>query len=285
MTCATDLLGLGRRVAATPWGDVRAYLGGEGPPLVLLHGLGAAAVTWLELVPALRERHRVLALDLPGHAGSPPLPSGSAVERFADAVAAALASLDARPALVVGHSFGGQVALRLALRHPGAVRALLLVAPSGGVPLSWRTRLLGEATTLLRPGALVAPLALRLAARPWFRRLAFQPWLAASGGAVSPAAARALFLEIRSHRDVRGAFRALRGDPDVPAGTALGRPAIALWGARDLVVPVARGVELARRLGIELRVVAEAGHLLPAERPDAVLDAVGALDERARQEA
>ncbi len=285
MTCATDLLGLERRVAGTPWGSLRAYVGGEGPPLALLHGLGAAAVTWLELVSALRQRHRVVALDLPGHAGSAPIPRGSAMERFADAVAAALASLEARPALVVGHSFGGQVALRLALRHPDTVRALLLVAPSGGVPLSRRTRLFGEATTLLRPGALIAPLALRLAGRPWFRRVAFQPWLAASGAAVSPAAARAFFLELRSHGDVRGAFRALRTDAEVPAGTQLGRPAIAVWGARDLVVPVACGVELARRLGIELRVVAEAGHLLAAERPDAVLDAVGALDERARAEA
>jgi pimeloyl-ACP methyl ester carboxylesterase len=277
MTSATELLGLEPCAVATPAGLVRAYAGGDGPPVVLLHGLSAAAVTWLDVVAGLRARHRVVALDLPGHGGSAGLARGAGVDRYAAAVAAALESLAATPALVAGHSFGGQVALRLALERPDAVRGLLLVASSGVVPLSARTRAFGEITTRLRPGALAAPLALRLAGRAWFRRLAFQPWLASDAASLSPAAARAYFLEMRAHEDVRGAFRALRTDDELPAGTRIACPAIALWGSRDVVVPLERGVELARRLEIELRVVAAAGHLVTAERPDTVLDAVAAL--------
>src|SRR2546423_1004703 len=55
---------------------VRYFVGGNGPPLVLVHGLGGAASNWVELAPALARSHRVLALDLPGHGGSSPPTAG-----------------------------------------------------------------------------------------------------------------------------------------------------------------------------------------------------------------
>jgi pimeloyl-ACP methyl ester carboxylesterase len=99
----------------------------SGAPLVLLHGLGSSSADWGPQLPAFTARHRVLAVDLPGH-GRSPLPRGRlTVAGMADGVARLLARLDVPPAHVVGLSLGGCVALALALQAPERVRSLVLV--------------------------------------------------------------------------------------------------------------------------------------------------------------
>src|SRR5512140_2060491 len=100
---------------------LRYVVGGAGDPVVLLHGLGGAASNWVELAPLLARRHRVLALDLPGHAGSGPLPAAPSLDVFADRVGLLLERERLLPAALVGHSAGGLIGLRLALRQPGSV--------------------------------------------------------------------------------------------------------------------------------------------------------------------
>ena len=112
-------------------GSVRYYVGGEGEPLLLLHGLAGSTGNWVELLPDLLKRYRVLAVDLPGHAGSGRLPRGASTADFAAVAAAVLEAEAPGPALVAGHSFGGLVALRLARSRPELVRGLLLVSPAG----------------------------------------------------------------------------------------------------------------------------------------------------------
>ena len=68
---------------------MRYFVGGEGPPLILVHGLGGAAANWTELAPLLVPNHRLLVPDLPGHGGSEALPAVSGLEPFADRVALA----------------------------------------------------------------------------------------------------------------------------------------------------------------------------------------------------
>src|SRR5438477_534628 len=81
------LPGLEERFAEIKGVRMRYFVGGEGPPLVLVHGLGGAASNWTELAPLLRGR-RLLVPDLPGHGGSSALPGVSGLEPFADRVAA-----------------------------------------------------------------------------------------------------------------------------------------------------------------------------------------------------
>ena len=96
---------------------------GHGPDLVLLHGWGMHSGAWSEVLPQLAARHRVHAIDLPGHGHS----SGLAVGRFDDAVDAIAARVPSG-ATVCGWSLGGLVAQRLARRHGGLVRGLVLVS-------------------------------------------------------------------------------------------------------------------------------------------------------------
>src|SRR5437868_3920950 len=151
------LPGLEERFATVRGVHVRYEVGGDGPPLLLVHGLGGAASNWVELAPALAATHHVLVPDLPGHGGSSPLPAAPTLDPFADVVAAVAKREGMLPAAFVGHSLGGLVALRLALRRPKAVSALVLAAPAG---IASATRVRETAVTVLvlaRPARLVAP--------------------------------------------------------------------------------------------------------------------------------
>ncbi|MBV9455610.1 MAG: alpha/beta fold hydrolase [Rubrobacter sp.] len=99
--------------------------GAGGPPLVLLHGVGTSAGEWTWVLPALARNHLVYAIDLPGYDGSsePPDYSPAFTARF---VSAFLDALGIAQAVVVGNSFGGLVALHLALSEPERVSALVL---------------------------------------------------------------------------------------------------------------------------------------------------------------
>src|SRR5215212_8765172 len=98
MTAATNILGLEERTVS----GVRFFAGGTGSPVVLVHGLAGSAANWVELLPDLAERHRVLVVDLPGHGRSEPPPRGASVTDFADAIARVLEHERVGPALVAG---------------------------------------------------------------------------------------------------------------------------------------------------------------------------------------
>ena len=94
-------------------------------------------------------------------------------------------------------------------------------------------------------------------------------------------AVRGFFAEMREHTDVRTARRAILDDPPVSSACSLPCPTVVLWGASDAVVPVEHGFALSRAARVRLRAVADCGHLLIGERPDAVLDAIDAVAEEA----
>jgi len=105
--------------------------GGEGPPVVLLHGPGESAVNWRWTIPGLVRTHRVIAPDLPAHGasgtGDQPLDAAVAIEWMARLVDA---TCDESPT-VVGHVLGGAVAARFAAQRPDRLRRLVLVDSLG----------------------------------------------------------------------------------------------------------------------------------------------------------
>lgn len=106
--------------------------GGEGEPVVLIHGLGTNLAFWRETIPALEAAgRRVIALDLPGYGLSDKADVSGTMPDFAAAVAGTMDALGVAGADVVGISMGGQIALTLALDHPDRVRRLALLSPAG----------------------------------------------------------------------------------------------------------------------------------------------------------
>jgi pimeloyl-ACP methyl ester carboxylesterase len=269
MTDATPLLGGFDECVKTVRGaTIRWFEGGEGPPLLLLHGFGGAAWNWTALAPLLAGR-RVLIPDLPGHGGSSPLPAPS-LAGFADAVAA----LVEEPVGVVGHSLGGVVALRLAERRPELVRGLVLAAPAG---ISSSTRM-AELTLglvgVLRPGRVAAARVERIVGSPRLKALVFGRFEVADSAALSEPAVRGFLQAMPLHTDALGAGLALARDDPRRDLDRVQCPALVLFGGRDRQVPLADGFEYARRLRAPLRVIADCGHLLIGERPDVVARAV-----------
>lgn len=103
---------------------------GKGPGVVLIHGFGGNRGVWAEQVTRMKKDHTVLSIDLPGHGDSaaPPMKDGAAdLDGIASEIAALMRKQKVVPAVVVGHSTGGSVAVRVALADPAAVKGLVLV--------------------------------------------------------------------------------------------------------------------------------------------------------------
>jgi pimeloyl-ACP methyl ester carboxylesterase len=123
------------RTVATPSGRLSIMEAGIGPPVVALHGLGATKGSFLPTLAALADRFRVIAVDMPGF-GDSDKPIGAAYDArfFAAAGIGLLDALALDRVHLIGNSLGGRIALEIALRHPGRVGRLGLLAPS----LAWR---------------------------------------------------------------------------------------------------------------------------------------------------
>lgn len=253
---------------------VRYFVGGEGPPLLLVHGLGGSAANWGELVPLLAPSRRLIVPDLPGHGGSEPLPAVPGLGVFADRVAAVAEHEGALPAPVVGHSLGGDVVLHLALRRPDTVTGLVLAAAAG---LSVGTRFeqsLITAAMLVRPGRLVARHADRVVRSPFLRRTLLGVYYVADPVGLTETGVRGFLAGHLLHTDIGSAWRALRTDDPREQLHDVRAPTLLLWGADDAQLPLDDAFEYARRLRAPLRVIPDCGHLLIGERPDVCADAI-----------
>jgi pimeloyl-ACP methyl ester carboxylesterase len=108
--------------------------GGSGTPMVLVHGLGGSAINWLAVGPSLARRHRVVALDLAGFGETPPVGGSAGLATQRDLLDRFLAAVIPGPAIVVGNSMGGVLALMEAAAEPGRVSHLILAAPAQPTP-------------------------------------------------------------------------------------------------------------------------------------------------------
>jgi len=262
------LAGLEERYAEVKGVRMRYFSGGTGPALVLVHGLGGAASNWTELAPALARRHRLLVPDLPGHGGSSALPAVSGLDAFADRVALVAEREEMLPAALVGHSLGGAIALRLALRRPADVRALVLAASAGlSVGGVWGRQLLSIFSTV-RPGRIAARGRSWVARSYLLRRLVFGVVSVADPGALTNEAVEAFLAAQLLHTDLDGAWQALRADDLRQELASIRCPVLVLWGAADVQLPLDDAFEFTRRLHGRLRVIPGCGHLLIGERAD-----------------
>ncbi|MBN2906459.1 MAG: alpha/beta hydrolase [Rhodobacteraceae bacterium] len=145
---------------------VHAHQEGTGPDLILLHGAGGNTRDFtFDLMGRLTGRFRVTAFDRPGLGHTDPLhPHGESPAEQANVLEAAAQQMGLGPAVVVGHSYGGAVALAWALDHPARVASIVSLA---GASMPWEGRLSAFYTVFSSRlgGALVAPLVATLTPR------------------------------------------------------------------------------------------------------------------------
>ena len=268
--------GFEERFAEAKGSRLRYLLGGsaEAPPIVLVHGLGGAAGNWIELAPLLARRHRVLVPELPGHGLSTPLPAVPNLGVFADRIGLLAEREGMLPAGVVGHSLGGVVALRLALRRPDDVTALVLAAGAGISSTTRRAKYGLRILGLIGPRRMIAPWSASVAASTVLRYFVFGRWGASDPLILSAAAVDGFLEGTLLASDSTGAARALVLDDVRQDLRGCRCRCLVLWGARDNQLPLADGFDFARRLRAQLRVIADCGHLLIGERPDLCAEAI-----------
>ncbi len=246
---------------------------GAGPPLLLLHGTGAATHSWRDLAPLLAADFTVIAPDLPGHGFTEPLRGLATLPAMAGAVAALGARLGVRPALVLGHSAGAAIGARILLDHPDAAPGAGLVSLNGALlpfPGVARDLFPGLAKLLF-----LNPLTPRLFALQ--AGLMGDParFLARATGSRIDARGAALYGRLFARpRHVAGALEmmanwdlaALRRD--LPR---LRAPLLLVAGSADLAIPPATARAVARLVpGSEVRMLSGLGHLAHEEAPDRV---------------
>ena len=249
---------------------IRYFEGGEGPPLLLVHGYGGSAWNFSELAPLLAGGRRLVIPDLPGHGGSSPLPAAPNLAAYADP----LAGLFDGEVDVVGHSFGGAVALRLAARRPGLVRRIVLAAAAGISSHTRAAEFFLSFFGIVQPGRLAGRRPEVIARSLRLRRLVFPHFSVSDPLSLTERAVAGLLRGPTLHTDVLSAANALVREDPRPTLHAVTCPVLCLWGAQDAQVPLDDAFQYARRLRAQLRVLADTGHLLIAERPEACADAI-----------
>ena len=221
----------------TPHGPVVASQAGEGPPLVLLHGLAGSGTWWERNLPALSAMFRVTAIDLPGFGSSHP-DARFILDEVPAQVAALMGELGIERAHVMGHSMGGLIAGGLAADHPERVDRLVLV-DAGFLSLdpTWRHRITGPLRTL--------------------------PWTSPT---ILPVLLRDLFRS-GPMRMVEATTELMRKDwrDKLPAITA---PTLVIWGQHDRVCNPRIGKQIVAAVsGARLVIIRGAGHNPMWEKP------------------
>ena len=116
---------------------------GEGEAVVLIHGLAGSSRSWKDVMPTLSQTNDVIAPDLMGHGESAKPMGDYSLGSHASGLRDLLVTLGVPSATVVGHSFGGGVAMQLAYQHPELCDRLVLLSSGGlGREVSWLLRIL-----------------------------------------------------------------------------------------------------------------------------------------------
>jgi pimeloyl-ACP methyl ester carboxylesterase len=246
---------------------------GQGPPVVLLHGLGATNASMLPTLSELARDHRVLAPDLPGFGNSAKPLGAYDPAFFASWFSAFLSAVGVERAHLIGNSMGGRIAIEAGLRNPERVDRLVFYAPSMAFKRLRAFRplvrfLVAEmaAVPMAVPRATVLTVLRALFANParladrWYESAAdefLRVFATARGRIAFFSAARQIYLE-EAH-GARGFWSRL---------PRLGRPALFLWGRRDVLVPhgFARHVETALPRARSI-ILEDCGHVPQFEHP------------------
>src|SRR6476469_4692831 len=246
---------------------------GEGPTLLLIHGMAGSSRAWKAVMPDLARDYRVIAPDLPGHGESAPPTGDYSLGNLAATLRDLLGVLGIERATIVGQSLGGGVAMQLAYQHPELAERLVLVCSGGlGREVTWMIR------ALSLPGAeYVAPVIFPGFVRDLGDRVAGvveglgvrSPRLAEIWDAYATLTEpdhRAAFLRT-VHAVIEPGGQAVSATDRLYLAAAM--PTLIVWGDRDPIIPVSHGRAAHEAMpGSRLEIFDNVGHFPHAEEPE-----------------
>jgi non-heme chloroperoxidase len=260
-----------RSLPSDDGGAISVISRGEGPPIVLSHGVLLSVRTWVKQMESLPEAgFRTIAFDHRGHGASKIGKSGHALDTLADDMRCVVEGLDLKDAVLVGHSMGGVAAQLFCLRHPDVVRdrvagvvllsTLSRTALSGNRHLLHALELLAGATPdaggvmkLTNVGLLVARIGFGRNPQPSHVELTRQMIMACDPATRKAAPSALLGLDLTKEL------------------SRIAVPTIVISGTNDVIAPPAESRRMARRIpGARLELLDGAGHMLMLERAETI---------------
>jgi pimeloyl-ACP methyl ester carboxylesterase len=259
--------------------DMAYRMEGNGPALLLIHGIAGSSRTWRDVIPRLRDRFTVIAPDLMGHGQSEKPVGDYSLGAFASGIRDLLEVIGIDRASVVGQSFGGGVAMQLAYQHPERCERLVLVDSGGlGREVNWMLRFL----TL--PGSeYVMPVIFPGFVRNWgdslFRTINDRG--IRLGRFAEMWSAYASLAEAENRQAFARTIRSVI-DPGGQTVSAMDRlylaspmPTLIVWGDRDDIIPVSHARAAHEAMpGSRLVVMEGVGHFPQIEAPEQFVDAL-----------
>ena len=259
----------------TVHGHRRAYVRmGSGPVVLLLHGLGCDHTTWAPVMESLARTHTVIAPDLLGHGASDKPRADYSVGGYANGMRDLLTVLGVDTATVVGHSFGGGVAMQFAYQYPERTERLVLVGSGGlGPDVSPAIRAITTPGFHQVMGVLSAP-GLRHVATATMRLLA-RSRMSQARDLGEVADIYDSFKDPRTRAAIRHVVRAVvdwRGQIVTMSDRAYlteAMPMCVIWGADDMVIPVSHASNAsALAPSARIEIVPNAGHFPHRDHPE-----------------
>ncbi len=257
-----------QQIAAREQGTAR------GRPVLLIHGWSSSWYALSPLMSTLADRHRCIAVDLPGYGASPPLPQRTTIDAYVDLLAGLISQLSpGLPIPVIGHSMGGMIALSLALRYPDLLDRMILICPTVSGRLSFWINSFVSTLTMFERSPLGGSILARLEL----------PMLRLTDRLMRPAsfADRTDISEADYHRFCTDARQPGQGRIRAECFTAMRMhsldgdlaqiktPALVIWGMEDHTVPLRDASMIAEQWpAAELRVLPGAGHWPQFEAPE-----------------
>lgn len=227
--------------------------------VLFIHGFGGDLDNWLFNLDALAEKHRVFALDLPGHGQSTPKVPGTSLAALAEFVGKFMDAVSIEKAHLVGHSMGGGIAAQMAVDQPARVESVSLISPAGFGD---------EVNNAYTEGFVTAESRREL--KPVVELLFANPELVS----------RQMLDDLLKYKRLDGvsdALTSLNGglfaggrQTAQPAGklAATGKPVLVIWGAKDQIIPAAHAKNAPE--GATVRVFDDAGHMSQMEKANEV---------------
>jgi pimeloyl-ACP methyl ester carboxylesterase len=252
--------------------------GGDGPPVVVLHGPGESALHWIRMIPSLVARRRAIAPDLPGHGATEPLPTAT-VARTLEWLDDLIRLTCESPPTLVGTTVGGAIAARFAVSHGDRLESLVLVDTLGLAPFAPEPRF-GQALNgfLAQPGEQTHDDLWRVCTYDLdrVREAMGEDWESMLVYNLDRIAAPQTMPGV-------GALMQEFGLHAIPV-EELARirvPTTLVWGRQDVATSLAVAEAASARYGWPLRVVEECADAPALEQPEALVAALRvALDDR-----
>ena len=232
----------------------------KGKVLLYLHGAGGNGHFAHKMLDLLSANHSPLSLDYPGHGRSSGTESLKSIPAYSDFIYAFWKKLRVRPAVLIGHSMGGAIAMDLALRHPEMVDGLVLTCTAAKFAIpdervnAWKQVMQGRMGQPFTKDSCSPATPMSVVQEGWMEQIKTDPRV------------RYFDLVACQQVDLTSKLGEIR------------KPTLVLAGQDDTTTPVAQSESLRDRIaGAKLTVVPQAGHWLPLEKPQEACDAIVAF--------